>query len=113
MKRLAAAAVAACASLMLVGSASAIDFGVTEDVGKIAPAATYDALRDLGMTTNVMSVTWNPLNPTAMPPDLANVVASSALASTRGVEIILAVTRAAPPACPPRPARTRCSPSGS
>ncbi|HVM16705.1 MAG TPA: hypothetical protein VM290_03915 [Gaiellaceae bacterium] len=91
MKRFAAAVAAIGASLALTGSASAIDYGVTEDVGKIAPTATYDHLQNLGMTTNVMSVTWNPLAPTAMPPDLANVVNSSTIAASRGVEIILAV----------------------
>jgi hypothetical protein len=91
MRRLLAATTVAFASLALAGAASAIDYGVTEDHGKVDPHSVYSQLQDLGMSTNVMKVAWNPLAPTALPPDLPNVVAAANVASAHGVAIILAV----------------------
>ena len=68
-----------------------MDFGATEDHGKLDPALVYDAMADLGLTTNVMSVTWDPFDPTAPPDDMPAVLAALEAAKARDIGLTLAV----------------------
>lgn len=90
MRRFLAVLAALGASLALTGSASALDVGVTEDAGTTSPAFVYDTLQDLGMKTNVLSIRWDPLNPTGLPANFADIKGAVDAASARGVQIILA-----------------------
>ena len=90
MRRQLALLAALCAALGPVGQASAIDVGVTEDEGNTNPEFVYSTLQDLGMTTNVMSIRWDPLNPLGLPANFEDIKAAAEVAAARGVSIILA-----------------------
>ncbi|MBD0338932.1 MAG: hypothetical protein ICV67_06575 [Thermoleophilia bacterium] len=81
---------ALCVLLALPGPASALDVGVTEDEGNTNPEFVYATLQDLGMTTNVMSIRWNPLDPLALPANFADIRNAASVAAARGVGVILA-----------------------
>lgn len=81
---------ALCALLALSPTAAALDVGVTEDEGNTNPEFVYATLQDLGMTTNVMSIRWNPLDPLALPANFADIQNAARVATERGVGIILA-----------------------
>jgi hypothetical protein len=90
MRRLLAVGAVLCAVLGLPGAASALDVGVTEDEGNTNPSFVYSTLQDLGMTTNVMSIRWDPLNPLGLPANFADIEAAANVAEAHGVGIILA-----------------------
>ena len=90
MRRLLAVGVVLCAVLGLPGPASALDVGVTEDEGNTNPDFVYATLQDLGMTTNVMSIRWDPLDPLGLPANFEDIKAAASVAAARGVSIILA-----------------------
>jgi hypothetical protein len=90
MKRISAVLAVAAAALAFAGQASAVDFGATEDEGKLAPGFVYNEMQALGMKVNVMSVTWNPSTPAAFPPDWPLVKTAVREAAERGIEITLA-----------------------
>jgi hypothetical protein len=89
-------AVISCAlgALSLAGAASAAStFGVTDDHAKYAHdggAAFFPMMRDIGLSENAMTVTWDPASPLAIPEKvfLDRVVPQ---ASARGVRLIFAV----------------------
>jgi hypothetical protein len=94
VRRLAAVISCAIGALSLSGVAlGASAFGVTDDHAKFAQdggAAFFPMLRDLGMSENAMTVTWDPASPTAIPEKLfLNRVVPQAAA--RGVHIIFSV----------------------
>ena len=94
MRRTAAVISCAIGALSLSGAAfGASNFGVTDDHAKYANdggAAFYPMLRDLGMSENAMTVTWDPANPTAIPEKvfLDRVVPQAA---SRGMRLIFSV----------------------
>lgn len=90
MRRLLAVLAALGAALAFTASASALDVGVTEDEGILSPAFVYGTLQDLGMKTNVMSIRWDPLNPTGLPANFPHIKASVDAANARGIQVILA-----------------------
>jgi hypothetical protein len=90
MRRLLAVGVVLCAVLGLSSPASALDVGVTEDEGSTNPDFVYATLQDLGMTTNVMSIRWDPLDPLGLPANFQDIKAAAGVAAARGVSIILA-----------------------
>jgi hypothetical protein len=90
MRRQLAVLAALSAALTLAGPASALDVGVTEDEGNTNPEFVYSTLQDLGMTTNVMSIRWDPLDPLGLPANFENVKAAASVAAAHGVSIILA-----------------------
>src|SRR6266508_3533141 len=90
MRRQLAVLAALSAALTLAGPASALDVGVTEDEGNTNPEFVYSTLQDLGMTTNVMSIRWDPLNPLGLPPNFEDIKAAASVAAAHGVSIILA-----------------------
>ena len=84
-----AAVAALWATLVLVGAASATTFGITDDAGKYANdggASFFSALNDLGMTKNVVSLSFDADDPTALPPDAAQIDRLVALAPGYGIE---------------------------
>jgi hypothetical protein len=90
MRRQLAALAALCAAFALAGPASALDVGVTEDEGNTNPDFVYATLQDLGMTTNVMSIRWDPLDPLGLPANFENIKGAASVAAAHGVSIILA-----------------------
>ena len=90
MRRLLAVGVVLCAVLGLPGPASALDVGVTEDEGNTNPSFVYSTLQDLGMTTNVMSIRWDPLDPLGLPANFEDIKGAASVAAAHGVSIILA-----------------------
>ena len=91
MRPLLATLVAGCAALVAAPLAGATDFGVTEDETKSNPPAFYPQLAELGMKTNVISVTWDPDNPTALPAEAAQIDALLPVAQAHGVRVVFAV----------------------
>jgi hypothetical protein len=94
VRRLAAVISCAIGALSLSGVAlGASAFGVTDDHAKFAQdggASFYTMLRNVGMSENAMTVTWDPATPTAIPERLfLNRVVPQATA--RGVRIIFSV----------------------
>ncbi|MEX2645564.1 MAG: hypothetical protein WD249_04810 [Gaiellaceae bacterium] len=90
MRRKLAVLAALCAALTLAGPSSALDVGVTEDEGNTNPSFVYATLQDLGMTTNVMSIRWNPLDPLGLPANFQDIKGAASVAAAHGVSIILA-----------------------
>jgi hypothetical protein len=90
MRRLLAVGVVLCAVLGVPGPASALDVGVTEDEGNTNPNFVYATLQDLGMTTNVMSIRWNPLDPLGLPANFQDIKGAASVAAEHGVSVILA-----------------------
>ena len=94
MRRIAAVISCAIGALSLSGVAlGASTFGVTDDHAKFATdggASFYPLLRDLGMSENAMTVTWDPASPTAIPEKLFldRVVPQ---ATARGMHLIFSV----------------------
>ena len=94
MRRIAAVISCAIGALSLSAAAlGASTFGVTDDHAKFAPdggASFYPMLRDLGMSENAMTVTWDPASPTAIPEKLFldRVVPQ---ATARGMRLIFSV----------------------
>ena len=91
MHRLAAALAALTASPLTVAVGRGGGLRRHEDHGKLDPALVYDAMADLGLTTNVMSVTWDPFDPTAPPDDMPAVLAALEAAKARDIGLTLAV----------------------
>ena len=91
MRRLLATLVAGCAALAVAPLAAATDFGVTEDETKSHPNLFYPQLAELGMTKNVISVSWDPDNPTALPAEAAQIDALLPVAQAHGVRVVLAL----------------------
>jgi hypothetical protein len=91
MKKLVAVVFAACCGLTLASPAAAVDFGITEDDGKSNPELVFAELSDLGMTRNVVRITWDAARPTALPPEAEQLDRLVAQAETHGVEIVFAV----------------------
>jgi hypothetical protein len=91
MRRVLVAFACACLGLALSPAASAIDWGVTEDATKGNAAELFPQLAELGMTRNVISVTWDPMRPTALPPDTAQIAAMLPVARASGVRVSFAV----------------------
>jgi hypothetical protein len=73
LKKLTAALLLACA-LTLPATAEAADFGANDDTGKYSDenAATFFAqMAETGLKQNVMTVRWQPSNPTVIPDEAA------------------------------------------
>jgi hypothetical protein len=80
------------ATLVLAGTASAVDIGVVDDYG-IAPDNSpgfFDSLTTLGMRENRISILWDPAEPTTIPNQTA-LEQYVALATLRGVRLVVAV----------------------
>lgn len=80
---------------MLAGSASAVEVGVVDDYG-ISPDNSpgfFDSLATLGMRENRLSILWDPAAPTTIPNQSA-LEQYVALATLRGVRLVLAVAPA-------------------
>jgi hypothetical protein len=93
MGRISAVLAAACAALLLAGSASSTTFGVADDAGKYAEdggAGFFTMLTDLGMTENRIAVFWDPAKPTTIV-DQAFLDRSIPQAMQRGIEVIFAI----------------------
>jgi hypothetical protein len=94
VKRFAAVISCAIGALVLSGAAlGASTFGVTDDHAKYAQdggAAFFPMMRDIGLSENAMTVTWDPDSPLTLPEKLFldRVVPQ---ATARGVRIIFAV----------------------
>jgi hypothetical protein len=54
----------ALAALVAPAAAAAAEYGATEDAGKASPEWILQTLQDLGMTRNVVSITFDPAFPT-------------------------------------------------
>jgi len=91
VRRLLATLVVGCAALAVAPVAAATEFGVTEDEGKSHPDVFYPQLSELGMTKNVISVAWDPDNPTALPAEASQIDALLPVAQAHGVKVVLAV----------------------
>jgi hypothetical protein len=91
MRRLLAALVVGCAALAVAPLAGATDFGVTEDETKSHPNVFYPQLAELGMSKNVISIAWDPDNPTALPAESAQIDALLPVARAHGIEVVFAV----------------------
>ncbi|MGE5691546.1 MAG: hypothetical protein ACM33B_13405, partial [Pseudomonadota bacterium] len=89
MKTLAAASLCALA-LLAPGPAGAADYGVTEDMGKAAPEWILQTIQDLGMTRNVVSLTFDAADPDVLP-QASEIDALVAHAPDYGVQIGFAV----------------------
>jgi hypothetical protein len=93
MGRISAVVAAACAALVLAGSASSTTFGVADDAGKYAEdggAGFFATLTDLGMTENRIAVFWDPAKPTTIV-DQAFLDRSIPQAMQRRIEVIFAI----------------------
>ncbi|HSC91631.1 MAG TPA: hypothetical protein VLB86_08260 [Gaiellaceae bacterium] len=90
MKTLAAVLACALAALLASGAAGAAEYGVTEDLGKASPDWILETVADLGMTRNVVSLTFDPAYPKVLPQadEIDRLVAA---APDHGVEIAFAV----------------------
>jgi hypothetical protein len=91
MRRLLAALVVGCAALAVAPIAGATDYGVTEDETKSHPNVFYPQLAELGMSKNVISVAWDPDNPTALPAEAAQIDALLPVAQAYGIRVVFAV----------------------
>jgi hypothetical protein len=91
MRRLLAALVVGCAALAVAPIAGATEFGATEDEVKSNPNHFYPQLAELGMTKNVISVSWDPDNPTALPIESAQIDQLLPVARDHGVKVVFAV----------------------
>ena len=91
MRRLLAALVVGCSALAVAPLAGATDFGVTEDETKSNPNVFYPQIAELGMSKNVISVAWDPDNPTALPAESAQIDALLPVAQANGVRVVFAV----------------------
>ena len=86
-----------CASVALAGGGGArggpIVFGANEDQPKYVEdhgAATYDQMSAIGMTENVISVTWDPAAEDALA-NRAAITSAIDAAATRGIRVVLAL----------------------
>lgn len=85
--------VCALSGLALAGGAAAADIGVTDDGGKYAaggPDAFYSRMASLGLDENVMTVHFDPDNPTGIDNE-AQVAAAVDAAQAHGVRLVFAV----------------------
>jgi hypothetical protein len=93
MKSLVAATAWACALAALLagaGPARAAEYGVTEDFGKASPEWILETLQDLGMTRNVVSLTFDPAEPAQLP-QASEIDRLAELAPRYGVKLAFAV----------------------
>jgi hypothetical protein len=90
MRKLAVALGCALAALVASAPAGAAEYGATEDTGKVSPDLILGALQELGMTRNVVSLTFDPTQPDVLPQadEIDRLVAA---APRYGVEIAIAV----------------------
>lgn len=98
MRRHLALFAALCAAFAFAAPASALDVGVTDDEGNTNPSFIFPALQSLGMTTNVMSIRWDPLNPTGLPANFLDIASAVNIAAANGVQVILATYQNVGPA---------------
>ena len=91
MEKLIAVVFAAWCALVLAAPAAAVDFGVTEDDGKSNPERVFAELADLGMTRNVVTITWDAARPAALPTEAEQLDRLVAHAETHEIEIVFAV----------------------
>jgi hypothetical protein len=91
MTRVLAAVAAAGLGLVLAGSAAAIDYGATEDEVKSDPAGLYPQYREIGFTKSVISVSFDLGDPTALPPESAQIDTLLPIAAANGQKVVFAV----------------------
>lgn len=96
MRSLFAVLTCACMWLASTSPAVATSFGVTEDAVKDGPDPHYASLVDLGMRENTISVRWNSENPTALPPEVAQIDTVVRHAAARGIKVSFAVYQRRP-----------------
>ena len=95
MKRhLLTTAACACALAALAAPAGGIDYGATEDEVKVSPATLLPQLAEVGLKKNVIRVTWNPDDPSALPPESGQIDALLPIASANGIRVVFAVYQA-------------------
>jgi hypothetical protein len=86
----------ACAALALAGAASgSLQVGITEDSGKTIDngAAFFSSMTDVGLTTNRVSINWDPAHPTDFAQQ-ADIAAWLPQAQTANVRIVFAIAPA-------------------
>ena len=91
--RLVLACVAAALVLAPAAAADDLKIGAADDHPKASPeiaARFYDAMRDVGLTENRITVVWDATRPTTIL-ERANIEHSIQLASTHGVHVTLAI----------------------
>jgi hypothetical protein len=84
------AAIAACA-LTVTSEAAALGVGITDDDPKSNPEFFYSQLVELGMTRNVVRVTWDAAEPAALPQEAEQLDRLVASAERHGIEVVFAV----------------------
>jgi hypothetical protein len=90
MRILGLGAVAAAALALAAGASGALSVGVSEDRGKdLNPAAFFSTMTDIGLTTNRVSVIWDPTRPDVVPKGTTQ--SWLPLAQKAGVRIVFAV----------------------
>ena len=81
---------------LAAGASGAVSVGVSEDRGKdVNPAAFFATMTDVGLTTNRVSVIWDPAKPTAVPAQ-GQIQSWLPLAQKAGVHIVVAIGAAHP-----------------
>ncbi|MDQ4030465.1 MAG: hypothetical protein M3168_05430, partial [Actinomycetota bacterium] len=90
-RKLIAGAFAACWILGGTSQAAALDVGVTDDDAKSNPEFFYSQLGELGMTRNVVRITWDAGAPTALPREAPQLDRLVAAAERHGVDVVFAV----------------------
>jgi hypothetical protein len=84
------AALACVLAAATAGTAHAADYGVTEDSGKTSPEWILQTMQDLGMTRNVISLTFDPAAPMVLQ-QAEEIDRLAALAPEYGVKLAVAV----------------------
>ncbi len=97
MTRIGGLGAAVVAALALAGGASGgLSVGVSEDRGKdVNPAAFFTTMTDVGLTTNRVSVIWDPAKPAVIPAQ-GLIQSWLPLAQKAGVHVVIAVGPAHP-----------------
>ena len=97
MRRIGGLGAAVVAALTLAAGASAgLSVGVSEDRGKdVNPTAFFATMNDVGLTTNRVSVIWDPTKPSVIPAQ-GQIQSWLPLAAKAGVNIVVAVGAAHP-----------------
>jgi hypothetical protein len=97
VRRIGGLGAALVAALALAAGASAgLSVGVSEDRGKdVNPAAFFTTMNDVGLTTNRVSVIWDPAKPSIIPAQ-GQIQSWLPLAAKAGVSIVIAVGPAHP-----------------
>lgn len=94
MSKFTAALAGALAALALAAPAGAeVGFGVADDHGKYADdggAAFFDSMRDVGMTTNRITVLWDPDRPTSIV-ETGFLARSLPVAQAKGIRVMFAI----------------------